>query len=302
MSPSHRLGDSDVDYDPNFRFYMTTKMPNPHYMPDVCIKVTIVNFTVTAKGLEDQLLGDVVRKERSDLEEQKDRLLVSISNDKKQLQDLEDKVLKLLKESEGNILDDEVLINTLKNSKLTSGVIQGRVKEAEVTEKEINAAREQYRCVATRGSILYFVIADLALIDSMYQYSLTYFTQLFNYCIDVSEKSDDLAVRLDTLTKYITEFMYGNVSRGLFEEHKMIFSFLICTSILRNSGEIGAAEWNFLLRGAAGLIMTDKSLPNPAPDWIGPHVWTNVRALQQVRMRPIPSQKLSGTLSLLKGS
>ncbi len=74
-----------------------------------------------AQGLEDQLLGDVVRKERPDLEEQKDRLVVSIAADKRQLKDLEDKILKLLKESEGNILDDEVLINTLNNSKLTSG-------------------------------------------------------------------------------------------------------------------------------------------------------------------------------------
>jgi dynein heavy chain len=55
-----RLGDTDVDYDPNFKFYLTTKMPNPHYLPEVCIKVTIINFTVTIKGLEDQLLGDVV--------------------------------------------------------------------------------------------------------------------------------------------------------------------------------------------------------------------------------------------------
>ena len=85
-----RLGDTDVDYDPSFRLYMTTKLSNPHYMPDVCIKVTLVNFTVTMKGLEDQLLGDVVRKERADLEEQNDRLVVSISSDKKQLKDLED--------------------------------------------------------------------------------------------------------------------------------------------------------------------------------------------------------------------
>ena len=53
------------------------------------------------QGLEDQLLGEVVRKERPDLEEQKDRLVVSISNDKRQLKELEDKILKLLKESEG---------------------------------------------------------------------------------------------------------------------------------------------------------------------------------------------------------
>ena len=52
-----RLGDTDVDYDKNFRFYMTTKLANPHYLPEVCIKVTIINFTVIKLGLEDQLLG-----------------------------------------------------------------------------------------------------------------------------------------------------------------------------------------------------------------------------------------------------
>lgn len=52
-----RLGDSDVDYDTNFRFYLTTKLANPHYLPEVCIMVTIVNFTVTPSGLEDQLLA-----------------------------------------------------------------------------------------------------------------------------------------------------------------------------------------------------------------------------------------------------
>ena len=72
------------------------------------------------KGLEDQLLGEVVRKERPDLEEAKDRLVVSISNDKRQLKELEDKILKLLKESSGNILDDADLINTLNNSKVRS--------------------------------------------------------------------------------------------------------------------------------------------------------------------------------------
>lgn len=57
-------GDNDIDYDPGFRLFMTTKLPNPHYLPEVCIKVTVINFTVTMQGLEDQLLGEVVRLER----------------------------------------------------------------------------------------------------------------------------------------------------------------------------------------------------------------------------------------------
>mmetsp|Transcript_6046 Transcript_6046/g.5646 ORF Transcript_6046/g.5646 Transcript_6046/m.5646 type:complete len:404 (+) Transcript_6046:3773-4984(+) len=55
-----RIGDSNLDYDDNFKFYMTTKLPNPHYLPEVCIKVTLINFSVTFEGLEDQMLGDVV--------------------------------------------------------------------------------------------------------------------------------------------------------------------------------------------------------------------------------------------------
>lgn len=56
-----RLGDQDVPYRPEFKFYLTTKLPNPHYIPEICIKTTIINFTVTPKGLEDQLLAEVVR-------------------------------------------------------------------------------------------------------------------------------------------------------------------------------------------------------------------------------------------------
>eukprot|EP01031_Cornospumella_fuschlensis_P040724 gene40724-49662_t len=73
-----RLGDSDVDYDNNFKLYMTSKMPNPHYLPEVCIKVTLINFTVTMLGLESQLLGQVVKAERPDIEQKKVQLLLQM--------------------------------------------------------------------------------------------------------------------------------------------------------------------------------------------------------------------------------
>jgi dynein heavy chain len=62
-----KLGDSLIEYDRNFKLYITTKMQNPHYL-EVCIKVTVINFTVTKEGLEGQLLGEVVKLEKPDLE------------------------------------------------------------------------------------------------------------------------------------------------------------------------------------------------------------------------------------------
>jgi dynein heavy chain, axonemal len=63
-----RLGDGPVPYSWDFNFLVTTKLPNPHYLPEICIKVTVINFTVTPEGLEDQLLVDVVAQERPELE------------------------------------------------------------------------------------------------------------------------------------------------------------------------------------------------------------------------------------------
>ena len=248
-----RLGDSDVDYDKNFRFYMTSKLSNPHYMPEIFIKVTIINFTVTRLGLEDQLLADVVRLERPDLEEQRNALIMKINADKQKLKDIEDKILKMLFHSEGNILDDEELIETLNDSKVMSMEINARLKEAEETEVKISKARSKYIPVATRGSVLYFVTADLSEIDPMYQYSLKYFTSLFVKVIETSEKVPDLERRLQILLDDITLTMYNNIGRGLFERHKVCFSFMLCVEIMKQAGAISADEWNFFIRGLPPL-------------------------------------------------
>ncbi|XP_070836417.1 dynein axonemal heavy chain 6 [Chaetodon trifascialis] len=266
-----RLGDSDIDYDKNFRFYMTTKMANPHYLPEVCIKVTIINFTVTKSGLEDQLLSDVVRLESPHLEEQRNKLIVCINADRNQLKDIEDRILKLLFTSEGNILDNEELVQTLQESKVTSEAIKHRLEEAESTELMINSARERYRPVATRGSVLYFVIASLSEIDPMYQFSLKYFKQLFNSTIETSEKSSVLEERLQILLDQILLNSYVNVSRGLFEQHKLIYSFMLCVEVMRQRGEISDAEWQYFLRGAASLEKDYAERPDVT--WLSDFYW-----------------------------
>jgi hypothetical protein len=52
-----KLGDSVIPYNDSFKFFITTKLPNPHYPPEVAVKVSLLNFTITPKGLEDQMLG-----------------------------------------------------------------------------------------------------------------------------------------------------------------------------------------------------------------------------------------------------
>ena len=271
-----KIGDNVIPYHPDFRFYMTTKLTNPHYSPEVSVKVSLLNFFVTAEGLEDQLLGIVVTKERPDLAEQKNQLVISNAKMKKELKDIEDKILVLLSNSQGNILDDEVLIDTLAKSKVTSNEIAEKVAEAEVTEKEIDTTRELYRPVASRASLLFFCIADLASVDPMYQYSLVWFIDLFNKGIDNSEASANIQERGENLNKYFTYSLYVNVCRSLFERHKLMFAFLLCTKILQSQSLIDPLEWRFFLAGATN---PEVSTRNPAPEWLTDKSWIELMNL-----------------------
>jgi dynein heavy chain len=140
---------------------------------------------------------------------------------------LESQILSSLSDVKGNILDNEQLIIQLKQSKAKSIEISQRRLESEEKKVEIDQTRELYKSIAVRGSILYFVIADLANIEPTYQYSLSYFSKLFEMVISTSPQADTVDARIDILLKNITETIFQNVSRGLFNKDKLIFSLIV---------------------------------------------------------------------------
>ncbi len=126
-----RVGDKELDYSRDFKLYITTKLPNPHYTPEVSTKATIVNFAVKEKGLEAQLLGIVVKMEEPRLEERKSDLVVTVASGKRKLVELEDRILQLLSTVKGSLLDDESLVETLQASKITAEEVTESLKIAE---------------------------------------------------------------------------------------------------------------------------------------------------------------------------
>ncbi|GFS18450.1 dynein heavy chain 1, axonemal [Elysia marginata] len=146
-----KMGDNFVPYHKDFKFYLTSKLPNPHYTPEVSTKVTLINFTLSPSGLKDQLLGIVVAEERPDLEDSKNQLIVSNAQMKQELKEIEDKILYLLSASQGSPVDDIELIEALDASKITSGEIQSKVKVAEVTERNIDETRSHLFCNVCRS-------------------------------------------------------------------------------------------------------------------------------------------------------
>merc|ERR1719453_391336 len=82
-----------------------------------------------------------------------------------------------------NLLEDVALIDTLKVSKEKADEVKSTLEQAEIILKKVDDTREQYRHCGRQASILYFVLNDLNKINSMYQFSLDWYKELFDRSI-----------------------------------------------------------------------------------------------------------------------
>uniref|UniRef100_A0A8B9YYG6 Dynein axonemal heavy chain 3 n=1 Tax=Bos mutus grunniens TaxID=30521 RepID=A0A8B9YYG6_BOSMU len=285
-----RLGENIIEYSRDFKLYITTRLRNPHYLPEVAVKVCLLNFMITPLGLQDQLLGIVAAKEKPELEEKKNKLIVESAKNKKQLKEIEDKILEVLSLSEGNILEDETAIKILSSSKVLSEEISEKQEIASVTETQIDETRMGYKPVAVHSATIFFCISDLAHIEPMYQYSLTWFINLYMQSLAHSKKSEELELRIEYIIDHFTLSIYNNVCRSLFEKDKLLFSLLLTIGIMKEKKQINEEIWYFLLTGGIAL---DNPFPNPVSEWLSEKAWAEV-----VRASALP--KLKGLMEHLE--
>ncbi|XP_061720397.1 dynein axonemal heavy chain 12-like [Cydia pomonella] len=272
------LGENVIEYHPNFRLYMTTKLRNPHYLPEVFNKVTLINFALTKDGLEDQLLGIVVAKERPDLQEKREKLIVQGAANKAALKGVEDDILRTLQESKGDILEDESAIEVLDSSKILAIDIMKKQEASLETEIVIEKFRLGYRPIASHSAILYYCVTELPNVDPMYQYSLTWFISLYIISIENANKSKDLDKRLKFLKDTFTYNLYSNVCRSLFDKDKLMFSFIMCSKMMLAAEEMQYDELIFLITGG---IAVENLLVKPK-DWIPDKAWDEICRLDDL--------------------
>ncbi|XP_050730386.1 dynein axonemal heavy chain 7-like [Eriocheir sinensis] len=266
------VGSLTLQYNNNFRLYLSTRHPRPPISLEVAGALTVVNFTVTVHGLHDHLRQILVSKERPELEDERQKLVVTMSSYQRALQATEERILHTLSSVQGNILESEEAILILQQTKQMSNEIKRKQEQCAETEAALLECCRQYEAVSRPAAALYMTLASLTALSHMYQYSLSWYITLYIFIIDNTGKSSVLERRLGLLREALVGGVQRAVVRGLATPHHLPFTLLVAFHTLRGEGGVSIQEEAALYH----LVAQSTSTAPAHPVWLPPpllHAW-----------------------------
>jgi dynein heavy chain 1 len=251
-----RIGNQDIDFSPAFTMFLSTRDPSVDFSPDICSRVTFVNFTMTRSSLQSQSLDQVLKVERPDTERKRTDLMKAQGEFRLRLRTLEKLLLQALNESTGNILDDDKVIGTLETLKREAAEITRKVEETDIVMKEVEQVTAEYLPLAQACSSVFFILEQLNLVNHFYQFSLQFFLDIFDYVLHHNpnlKNVTDYHKRREILVNDLFLIVYKRTSRALLHRDYVMLAVLLAQVKLRGVEDI-SDELEFLLESGQGIV------------------------------------------------
>ena len=254
-----RIGDQEVDFSPAFKLFLSTRDSVHQFSPDLCSRVTFVNFTMTPSSLQDQCLSIILEKEAPALYQKRNDLLQLQGEFQARLRDLEEQLLVSLNSLQGNILDDDSVMNNLEQLKREARTISEEIKQSDEVVLSIEESSRIYQPLSEACAQLYFVMDSLHRVSFLYRYNLQFFLDiLYDVLKIVLDALLTPRQRMTALLMALYRMVYSRVSRGLTHLDSRILALRMCQLYVRGTpNEPDPAEFQLLLRGT--LVRIDPS-------------------------------------------
>lgn len=225
-----QLGKQEIDFSPTFKLYLSTRDPSADFAPDICSRTTFVNFTVTRSSLQTQALNDVLKSERPDVEQRRMNLVKMQGEFTTHLRGLEKRLLQALNQSRGNILDDDVVIETLETLKTEAAEISRKMTETEGVMAEVESITLQYSRIARACSTVFAVLEQLHHLNHFYQFSLQYFVDIIHSVLHDNSNlvsTNDYSKRAGIILHDLFVRTYRRTSLSLLQQDRITLGLLL---------------------------------------------------------------------------
>jgi dynein heavy chain 1, cytosolic len=231
-----RIGTEDVDYSPKFFIILTTKNPAVHLTPDLCSRVTLINFTVTPASLQSQSLSRIVKEEKPDLESQRSNLLKLQGEQNVKLRELEDQMLSSISAVEGSILDDDRVVSGMEILMKEGALVEEQISNSAEVMKQVQAAVGKFEPLANICRDLFVLMEGMREISFLYEFSANSFYSVLDHVLKTPflQGQTDLD-RMNAIKTHLFSEIAARIGRSLLVEDKLVFSLLLARLYTGNS-------------------------------------------------------------------
>ena len=233
--------------------YLTTRDATAHFTPDLCSRVTLVNFTVTRAGLTAQCLSQMMQAERPDVEARREAALKQQGETRVALRAKEKELLDCISGLSQSLLQDDQAVKKLEGIKSEAAAMTRQAEQSEGVMAEVKAAQDQFQGLAERCAGLFFAVEGLQLVHFLYQVSLHQFQSCFGEAL---RNGGSVGIE-DRLTR----LLYNRISRGLLEVHRPALALRLALARLRPQ----QTEIDYLLGNEQKLPATLSA--SSTPEW-----------------------------------
>ncbi|CDI87445.1 dynein beta chain, flagellar outer arm, putative [Eimeria praecox] len=242
------VGDSEIDLSPAFSMYLATRDPTAQFTPDICSRVTIINFTLTPSSLVNQCLNLILKSERADIDKKRSDMLKLQGEFKVKIRELEDALLLALSNVKGNILDDDSVMSSMEMLKRQAAEVAAEAAHTEEIMAEVDQTSNMYLPWALAAGRIYFTLLNLSCVSPVYQYDLRFFLG----AAGLSDlKKTDYSERLSVLLSGLFSTTFKRVAYGLGYYDRLVFALQLC--FIRTELDLGSPldlpELHLLLQG-----------------------------------------------------
>lgn len=259
-----RIGDQEIDFSASFNMFMVTRDSSCTFTPDLCSRVTFLNFTITPSSLQNQILSIVLKAERPEINNAKEELVKSQREYKVQLRELEESLLAALN-SEGNLLENDKVMSQLENIKKKSSEITEKVSKTEEIMKDLEITSNEYMPIASMSSKIFFSMASLESIMYLYKYSLSFYMDIVFFVLSSEGlkliNKNNYNQRQDYIISSLFKEVYHRVGVSLLNKDKMTFAMKLSQIRL---GEKFKEEIKILLKSQLGIMGSPDSIIPPS--------------------------------------